>query len=289
MAGAQQNSTSIVTSFRQAMALAPGRLISLAIVMVPGWYVGRHAIYWCFTAFAEIESGAPRHWLAAHPEAQIASGEVWFGWLAAWACGALLMENTWSSHRYEQIGRRENVSPTLLYLVDRPERYWPATLMLLPPLDGAVHPVFVLARRPCRAEPRRDAGLARRARGSSIKVKPKNQLNRRCNRRPVELITDQYAHSVWKWRTIAQAPTSSITHGLESARPKRPRQLRTGLRTTSRHNLRRRAAAHGREHRRSTTKQALSSPGRAPSRTFLVRVGRIGNLKSTFLGVRLRP
>lgn len=100
------------------MGRAPALLLFYLVPMAIAWYVGRHALWWMFQLIYAIETGGPRHFgHPPHPESQIASGETWFAWMAAYFVGAFLMQSGWFRAGYESVGRAEQISPTALYFL----------------------------------------------------------------------------------------------------------------------------------------------------------------------------
>ncbi len=128
-----------------SMGRAPALLVFFAIPMGVAWYVGRHALWWMFQIIYALETGGPRHFgHPPHPESQIANGEVWFAWMAAYIVGAFVMQAGWLRSGYESVGRAEHISPTALYFLT-PQRplgclgaiFFPLALVLFAPYLAA--------------------------------------------------------------------------------------------------------------------------------------------------------
>lgn len=125
---------------------APGQLIYLAIVCTIAWYFGSHIIYWLFTVMTYLFNGAPKHWLAAHPESQIIAGERWTGVLLAWFfAGIAAVRTLWSlTHRSEPGNPLATTNWILAYIAFPFVRFFLAIAILLAELLGFIlAPVYV--------------------------------------------------------------------------------------------------------------------------------------------------
>jgi hypothetical protein len=108
----------VVRFFYGEMGIAWRVLFALTIPMSIVWFIARHAMYWMFLVFYGLFGPQDaRHFGTAPPESNIAGAEAILAFVAAYAVGALFMQNGLIWNGVRKIGQSENFSPTAIFLL----------------------------------------------------------------------------------------------------------------------------------------------------------------------------